>query len=352
MGGGVSGVKVGRAVGGALASEKLSAVRSEGIGGWKRKTSARALASVTVGFWDGSRKPFVCGSSSVWDGWSDGYGKPLVLFLLGQHGRQCRGQNRSTRWWQRGRRLWVATTPAAARSLESDSAAARASARGSMSGTSAGKGIGIRESVSEGVGVGDGRGVSVACVVGGRGGAVMCVVGVSEGVGGMWSSTARTSTTSGLQQRWRKWQQGRWWRLVYSGDGGQEGVGGVRGGSGDGNGIGVRKASVRALSLGTAEAALLRAWLAAEAVLLRLWLASSRVSVACGQRQQGRRRRLVYSGDGGSGRKGVGGVWYTAAMVAGRESATSGAAAAMETAARESAASGATAGSGSEVSLR
>ena len=59
---------------------------------------------------------------------------------------------------------------------------------------------------------------------------------------------------------------------------------------------------MRASALGTTEAALLRAWSAAEAALLRAW------SAACGWRQRGRQRRLVYSGDVDSGSEGVGGV--------------------------------------------
>ena len=44
------------------------------------------------------------------------------------------------------------------------------------------------------------------------------------------------SETSGLQRRWQKRQVGSRQRLVYSGDGIREGVGGVRGGSGDDKG--------------------------------------------------------------------------------------------------------------------
>ena len=62
----------------------------------------------------------------------------------------------------------------------------------------------------------------------------------------------------------------------------------------------------------------------------------------CGQRQRGSRQRLVYSGDGSSGSKGVGSIWSTAVMAAVRALTASGAAAAVATAARESAASGAT----------
>ena len=49
-------------------------------------------------------------------------------------------------------------------------------------------------------------------------------------------AAARALTASCLQRRWRQRQQGRWKRLVYSGNGDRESVGGVRGGSGNGNG--------------------------------------------------------------------------------------------------------------------
>ena len=49
-------------------------------------------------------------------------------------------------------------------------------------------------------------------------------------------AAARAFTTSGLQRQWRQRQQGRRQRLVYIGAGGREGVGGVSGGSGNGNG--------------------------------------------------------------------------------------------------------------------
>ena len=126
------------------------------------------------------------------------------------------------------------------------------SARASTLGIAAGEGVGARDSVSKGVGVGYGRGGVVMCVVGGRGGSVTCVVGDSKGVGGVWLASARASVESGLQQRWSQRQQGRWRRLVYSENGGleaiisvranssngnvSEGVGGVWGDSGDGNG--------------------------------------------------------------------------------------------------------------------
>ena len=58
-------------------------------------------------------------------------------------------------------------------------------------------------------------------------------------------------------------------------------------------------------------------------------------------RQRGSQRHLVYSGNDGSGGKGVGGVYHTAGMVDVRASAASGVSAAMATAARESEASGA-----------
>ena len=102
-----------------------------------------------------------------------------------------------------------------------------ASARELTSGTAAGEGVDVGESVSEGVGVRDGRG-----------GSVMCVVGGSKGVGGVWLEAVRVLAASGIHWRWpqRQRQRGRWRRLVYSGDGGRKGVGGVRGGSGDSNG--------------------------------------------------------------------------------------------------------------------
>ena len=82
----------------------------------------------------------------------------------------------------------------------------------------------------EGIGIGDNRGVAVTCMFGGRGGAVACVVG------GVWLAAARVSMASGIQWRWRQRQQRRRWRLLYSSDDVCEGVGGVRGGSGNVNG--------------------------------------------------------------------------------------------------------------------
>ena len=89
--------------------------------------------------------------------------------------------------------------------------------------------------------------------------------------------------------------------------------------------------------MGTEEAALLRAWLAVEAEMLRAWSAEEMELAAYGWRQRGRRRRLVYSGDGDSGSKDVGGFWYKVAT------SVSGETAEMEKSAMELAASGATA---------
>ena len=83
-------------------------------------------------------------------------------------------------------------------------------------------------SVREGVDVGDssGRGCRRQDD---RGGTVMCLFG------GVWLAASRALTASCLQRRWRQRQRGRRKRLVYSGNGGRESVGGVRGGSGNGN---------------------------------------------------------------------------------------------------------------------
>ena len=99
MGGGVSGVRFGRAVGRAFASGTVAAGRSKGIGVRKRTTAVRALASGKVGVWDGSGKPFICGSSGVWDSRRDRDGEPFVLVLIVQHGQRCRGQKRGA-WWR------------------------------------------------------------------------------------------------------------------------------------------------------------------------------------------------------------------------------------------------------------
>ena len=61
------------------------------------------------------------------------------------------------------------------------------------------------------------------------------MVGGSKGVGGVWLAETRASAVSGLQRQWQKRQQGLQRHLVYSANGGCEGVGGVRGSSGDGN---------------------------------------------------------------------------------------------------------------------
>ena len=75
---------------------------SEGVGGRKWPAAARALASRTVGVWDSSRKPFICGSYGVWDGRINGDRKPLVLVLIGHHGHKRQGQKRGAWWWQQG----------------------------------------------------------------------------------------------------------------------------------------------------------------------------------------------------------------------------------------------------------
>ena len=67
MGSGVGVVRVRRAVGRALDSGTVAAGSSEGVWGWKRPTAERALASGTFKIWDGRGKPFICGSSGVWD---------------------------------------------------------------------------------------------------------------------------------------------------------------------------------------------------------------------------------------------------------------------------------------------
>ena len=72
--------------------------------------------------------------------------------------------------------------------------------------------------VSEGVGVGDSSGQG-CWRQDNRGGTVACVFG------GVWLVSARALTASCLQRRWRQRQRGRWRRIVYSGDGGREGVG-------------------------------------------------------------------------------------------------------------------------------
>ena len=73
--------------------------------------------------------------------------------------------------------------------------------------------------VGEGVGVRDDRGGAVTCVV-----------------SGVWLASERESTASSIQRQWRQRRQGRRRRLAYSGDGGREGVGSVRGVSSNGNG--------------------------------------------------------------------------------------------------------------------
>ena len=62
------------------------------------------------------------------------------------------------------------------------------------------------------------------------------MIGCSESVSDVWLAAARALAASGLQWRWRQRQRGCRRRLVYIGDGGREGVGGVRGSSSDGNG--------------------------------------------------------------------------------------------------------------------
>ena len=209
--GGVGGVRVGRSIGGALALGMVAAGSSESVGGRKRPTEARALVSGMVGVWDGSRKPFICGPSRVWDGRSNGDDKPLVLVLLGQNGPQRRGQKSGVWCRQRGHQLRVATTLSAARSSESESSASI--------------------SVSEGVDVRDGSGRGRRrrgqrqrgrrrqgrqrrlCYVRGRRqqGRRRRVVGGSEGIGGVWytvemvaaAASDRALAASGLQRRWR-----------------------------------------------------------------------------------------------------------------------------------------------------
>ena len=44
----------------------MAAGSSEGVGGRKRSTASRDLASGMLNVWDGSGNPFICGSSGVW----------------------------------------------------------------------------------------------------------------------------------------------------------------------------------------------------------------------------------------------------------------------------------------------
>ena len=130
MGGGVGGVRVSISVGEAMASGMVAARRSEGLGGKKRPTAARALASGTVSVWDSIGKPFIFGSSGVWDGRRDGDGKTLVLVILGQHGRRSWGQKGGVWWRQRGCWRQVSTASATARASELELAAAISVSKG------------------------------------------------------------------------------------------------------------------------------------------------------------------------------------------------------------------------------
>ena len=51
MGSGVGSIRVGRAVGEALLSRRVTSGSSEGVGGQKRPTAERDLVSGTVGVW-------------------------------------------------------------------------------------------------------------------------------------------------------------------------------------------------------------------------------------------------------------------------------------------------------------
>ena len=169
MGGGV---RVGRAVGRALASGTAAAGSSKGVRGRKRPTAVRASASGMVWYvWrlGRQRKAFVCSSSGVWDGRSVGYGKLLVLVLPGQHGRWRQGRKRDgggkgvdVGWQRRQRQLWCRRQGwkmllALVRALKSGKAAGN----GIGVGDSVNEGVGVGDSVSECVGVWDKRGVGV-----------------------------------------------------------------------------------------------------------------------------------------------------------------------------------------------
>ena len=93
-----SGARVSGDVGGALASREIVDGRSEGVRGRERPTEARVSASGTVNVWDRSGKPFISGSSGVWDYRSGRDGKPLDLVILRQNGRHCRGQKLGAGW--------------------------------------------------------------------------------------------------------------------------------------------------------------------------------------------------------------------------------------------------------------
>ena len=175
-----------------------------GDGGDQQKRGRRgteaANSSKVVGVWDSSGKSFICGSSEVWDGRSNRDGNTLVLVIIGKHGRQQRGQKRGARWRQRGCRLRVATTRAAARSLESESAAAISVSEGVVFGEGSGRGRwcqGQRQRERRHQGR-QRRFCYVTCVVSSR-----------EGVGSVWytaameAAAARASAAFGLQRRWR-----------------------------------------------------------------------------------------------------------------------------------------------------
>ena len=172
MGSGVDGVKVGRSIGRALELGAVAAGRSE-----------------VVGVWGDSGKPFIFGSSIVWYRRINRDCNPLVLVILGQHGRQKWGQKRGARWRQRERHLRVATTLAKSRALESESAAAISVSEGVRVGEGSGRGC-RRQGQSQQGSRRQGRQRWLCYVT--------CVVSGSEDVSGVTLAPARALSASGL----------------------------------------------------------------------------------------------------------------------------------------------------------
>ena len=152
MGSGVVSVRVGRAVGRALALGVVSARRSEGVGGRNRPTTVCALASGAAGE---SPLSVVLPES----GTAGATGTEIIWFWLfsdsmggnnGVRSTVCSGGSEGVvfgwqqHWWQLGR--WSRSRQ---RLL--------ASAGESTSGKVAGERVGVRASVSKSVGVRDGR---------------------------------------------------------------------------------------------------------------------------------------------------------------------------------------------------
>ena len=130
-----SGVRVGRAVGVALASWTVAAGGSKGVGGRKRPAAERATESGTVRVWDGSIV-------------NDGSNEPLFVVLPVSGTIEASGTASVYFWFLPdivGGGVGV----------------------GSAVKWLAGKGIGVGDSVSKGVGVKDGRGGNVMYMVGG-----------------------------------------------------------------------------------------------------------------------------------------------------------------------------------------